>query len=340
MLKVRFDKINTANSIKEKGLRIFAFLITTRQIEHKKFIPIKQCMHCYSYDHVKNKCLNKEESCSECGEKGHIFTQCMSQTKKCLRCCGDHRTLAKRSPVRKRIIKETEAQKTEKEKEQERGRQTGSKTISATKETIRTTIMDATPQSQPIIQLPNDTSMEILTILINAYHTCLRDPNNDYNTVANRGLKTAGLPVVTFEPVRDIVNILRVIAPSAKNKLTSMARSQESVQSHIITLERHDRLLSQSEEEAKEDKNGELEIVLPDEPQEETSHDTPNEDTAEGESTETLTETTKKGRKSSQKAFMPPTTPTYLSEKQARNQESATADYKNYMMAPQANQRH
>lgn len=48
MLKVRFNNISMANNIEEKGLRMFAFSITSRQIEQERFTPIKQCMHCYA----------------------------------------------------------------------------------------------------------------------------------------------------------------------------------------------------------------------------------------------------------------------------------------------------
>lgn len=60
MIKVRFSNISNASSIKEKGLRMFAFSVTPRQIKHEKFTAIKQCMNCYAYNHLKSKCPNKE----------------------------------------------------------------------------------------------------------------------------------------------------------------------------------------------------------------------------------------------------------------------------------------
>lgn len=123
-------------------------------------------------------------------------------------------------PERKRIIQETDNQKVEKQKEQENrtysevAKQVVKQHISATKEIILTTIKDNPPKiNQAIIQLPNDTSIEILTIVINAHLMCLKNPSHDYNVTANRGLRMAGLPEVTLGYDDHSTNILRVLEP-------------------------------------------------------------------------------------------------------------------------------
>jgi len=109
-----------------------------------------------------------------------------------------------------------------------------SATVSATKETIINSIRNATPKvTQPIIQLPNNTSLEILTILINAHLTCLKEQNPDYNAIANRGLRRAGLPEVTLKNDINSADILRVIAPEPREDIMGIATSQESILSHV-----------------------------------------------------------------------------------------------------------
>lgn len=257
-VKVRLNTINNANKVKETGLRIFSFSITPRQIEFERFTAINQCMHCYEYTHNKSKCPNKQNKyCSECGETGHTYTECNNSNKKCLRCGGSHRTLANKCPERQKIIKETEVKKNERAIAMENktysavAKAAVNQTLSTTKETIISSLKQSTPMSpQPVIQLPNNTSLEILTVLINAHLTCLKEPGSDYNKVANRGLRRAGLPEVTLESDADSAGILKVIAPPQPHPHISReaASSQESLQSHFQALDQHDRLLSEPED--------------------------------------------------------------------------------------------
>lgn len=120
----------------------------------------------------------------------------------------------------------------------------------------------------------------------------LKEPSCDYNTVANRGLRKAGLPEVTLEHDGDSTNILRVLAPKDNANIIK-APSQESVQSHIQAIERQDMLLNEPEEGEMQDAE-ELQITIP-------------------------------AKDPQPVSFIPPESPTYLAEKRARNQPSTSS---------------
>ncbi|ROT69020.1 putative reverse transcriptase - house mosquito [Penaeus vannamei] len=59
IIKVRFTDHATAKAIKEKGMYLFKLYVAPWQIEFERYTPIRQCMNCFGYGHLKNHC--KEE---------------------------------------------------------------------------------------------------------------------------------------------------------------------------------------------------------------------------------------------------------------------------------------
>lgn len=90
LIKVRFNSLNNANLITERGLKMFALSVTQSQIETERFTAINQCRPKQSH------------KIFPCRETGHIRTECNNEFKKCLRCVGNHHTLANSCPERKK----------------------------------------------------------------------------------------------------------------------------------------------------------------------------------------------------------------------------------------------
>ena len=117
MLKIVFDHNADARYAIASGLIIMQQSISPDSIEMEKFINLRQCMKCYSFEHVTRKCNIEGEHliCSECAERGHRYNNCNNVTKKCVNCQGPHRTLAYRCPTRKKKLKEVEQKRKNKE---------------------------------------------------------------------------------------------------------------------------------------------------------------------------------------------------------------------------------
>ena len=69
ILKIKFKDIKTAERIKKNGITLFYTTNLPVNIENEKFIPIKQCMKCFSYEHTRFECKVKSVICSECVSK-------------------------------------------------------------------------------------------------------------------------------------------------------------------------------------------------------------------------------------------------------------------------------
>ncbi|ROT62566.1 hypothetical protein C7M84_019586 [Penaeus vannamei] len=66
MIKARFADHASANKIKEEGIFLFKLYVAPWQIEFERFTPVRQCMNCYAYGHLKTNCKDEKKSlCSE-----------------------------------------------------------------------------------------------------------------------------------------------------------------------------------------------------------------------------------------------------------------------------------
>ena len=56
IIKVKFNDIDVAERVKKEGVKLFYCTNIPENIEFERYIPVTQCMKCYSYEHTKNKC--------------------------------------------------------------------------------------------------------------------------------------------------------------------------------------------------------------------------------------------------------------------------------------------
>jgi len=109
LCKVKFSNISSARSCLDNGILLYNQSVPSTNTEKEIFIRLNPCFVCYSYKHQSANCPNPNlKKCSECAGDGHTYKECKSEAKKCLNCGDDHRTLAARCPVRKKIIKDRE----------------------------------------------------------------------------------------------------------------------------------------------------------------------------------------------------------------------------------------
>ena len=82
-------------------------------VEIERFINLRVCMQCYSYEHITKNCEKSSDYliCSECSIVGHRYINCRYTNKKYINCAEPHKTLALRCKVRKDKIKEIETKK-------------------------------------------------------------------------------------------------------------------------------------------------------------------------------------------------------------------------------------
>jgi len=251
LLKVRFSEHQAAKNIKEKGIYLFNLFVAPWQIEFERFTPLRQCMNCYGYGHIKSQCKEtKSTRCSECGSSTHSYRDCRSNVKKCLNCGGDHRTFANSCPVRKEAMKASQQKEKEKEKEKEArplkvvAQKAAQETVHATTNAwkplinqVRQDIKTKTTNIEPAIHLalPNDLSKEIMIVLLHAHMQNLIAPEKGFRHHAKEALARNNLPELDLGEA-DSWGILKVIQPPAKSPDTTPLASGES--SHDVALEK------------------------------------------------------------------------------------------------------
>lgn len=111
ILKVRFTSIDISKQCLSRGIKILNQFIPSNNIDEEIHIQLRICFRCYQYDHTVQNCPHPKEltRCSECASHEHTFKTCdRTNIKKCLNCehDNDHRTLAAKCPLRKKLIKE------------------------------------------------------------------------------------------------------------------------------------------------------------------------------------------------------------------------------------------
>jgi len=120
ILKIRFESTQMAKRALENGLLILFQFMPPRFVERDIFINLVPCYRCYKYDHLvkDRKETDTYKACSECASNDHTYKDCRENTKKCLNCNGNHRTLAAKCSIRKRIIKERTKEQRQSERRQ------------------------------------------------------------------------------------------------------------------------------------------------------------------------------------------------------------------------------
>jgi len=253
MMKVRFSDHASANKIKEEGIYLFKLYVAPWQIEFERFTPVRQCMNCYAYGHLKSSCKEEKKTrCSECGSGTHTYRTCTSAHKKCLNCGGAHRTFANSCPTRKDAIKTSQEKEKEREKEKENkplkavAQKTAQATVQATtnawkplinqvRQDIRENNEKNKTKVEPTVHLalPNNLSKEILVVLLHAHLQNLINPERGFREHAREALRRNNLPELDLGEA-DSWGILKVVhppPPPTENK-------QSETASHVQALDR------------------------------------------------------------------------------------------------------
>ena len=114
IIKITFNSSITAKKATEHGLLAFHMSIPHFNIKIEEYIPILTCIRCYAIEeHQTNKCPKEKDylACSECASEHHSWKNCTSSFKRCINCGGDHRTLANKCPLRKKVNEEKRKEK-------------------------------------------------------------------------------------------------------------------------------------------------------------------------------------------------------------------------------------
>lgn len=106
IIKVQFKQSAIARRTIEQGILAYNMSIPAKNIKQEKYIQRKTCMRCYKLDnYFTNECPKDKnyKIRSECGNLAHIWRECKETTKKYVSCEGNHRTLAYKCPLQKKI---------------------------------------------------------------------------------------------------------------------------------------------------------------------------------------------------------------------------------------------
>ena len=206
-IKITFMQSNTAKQATEKGLLMCSMSVPTDQIKVETYIHITTCMKCYQLqDHFTSQCKKPADYqiCSECGEQGHSWRNCTNTTKRCINCGDDHRTLAMRCPLRKKIIEE-------KKKE--------AQTTSATYSQV-TQNNTAYKQNQFSL-IDKETNIKIQSCMNHAHYLNAINPGT-FNAELQKLYKANGLPTIIIPedpPSRQILNLNSQIDYTGKTQV-------------------------------------------------------------------------------------------------------------------------
>jgi len=239
IIKARFSDHATAKNIKEKGIYLFKVYVAPWQIEFERFTPLKQCMNCFAYGHLKTQCKSEKRArCTECGSNTHSFRDCKSSVKKCLNCGGAHRTFANSCPTRKEAMKISQEKVREKEKEKETkpyravAQKTAQETVQATTNAwkplinqVRQEIKHTKTEPSIHLALPNDLSKEILVVLLHAHMQNIIAPEKGFRYHAKVALEANNLPALDLGE-SDSWGILKVIQPPSQTVQAQPEQSQ------------------------------------------------------------------------------------------------------------------
>lgn len=126
VFRAEFATSEMAKRACERGILAFSLKITPDNIKQEKYVELLMCFHCYQLEsHISKDCpfLNQPKRCSECSGL-HSYTECERGTpQKCLNCPPDspnnnHRTMAMKCPIRKKLIREKTIRAEERENEE------------------------------------------------------------------------------------------------------------------------------------------------------------------------------------------------------------------------------
>ena len=210
----RFFKLVMANTDSadkacREGLKAFYYKIRTDQISQETFVSLKVCFKCYMYnDHATNQCRSTILICSECAQVGHSYRDCKSTVKRCVNCTregGDpnHRTLAAKCPLRKKLINDKRSQINNKNQP---------KTTYANVAKNAAEPKRKSPETPTLPQIKLDSSISVkMTALIIEAHIASLTRNEMFSTYLSENMKLNYDIDVKF-PERNSQEIFRMLS--------------------------------------------------------------------------------------------------------------------------------
>jgi len=216
LIKVRFTKAEMSNTCAQHGVLLFNQSIIPKNVEKEIFIRLFPCFKCYSFDHTTAKCTKPNTViCSECASTDHTFRECNSETKKCINCSENHRTLAAKCPIRKKIIKERE--KLERDRRKTNQQQTYAGALRGGRPPVSapsTSNVRGVDPINPLVEMfelrnsePTDLMARIMICLTYSHQIETVHPGTFQETM-NKMLTLNSLPMVTFPDTIPRMNLI------------------------------------------------------------------------------------------------------------------------------------
>ena len=183
LLKIMFQTTAMADRVVEKGVKVGFQYFHKTNIEKEMFVSIIPCYRCYSYKHMKKNCPKPTDYmvCSNCAQPGHIYTDCQIRAYKCINCGLDHRTLAAKCEVRKKIIREKVKERRDRSRTRVPGRDD---LMSVTTETLK-------------VKLPEN-YLAVMAATITLAEKRETEYPGSYQYVVDEMLAANGIPPVRF----------------------------------------------------------------------------------------------------------------------------------------------
>ena len=112
-LKLIFNSEIDARKIMHEGFTLFDSFIPSTNICIEDPINFIQCYRCYQFGHELSKC-NSQQLCSICASNTHAYVNCPNPSqRKCILCKGNHCSIDRTCPVRRKTIQTLLATKKE-----------------------------------------------------------------------------------------------------------------------------------------------------------------------------------------------------------------------------------
>ena len=186
LIKIMFRTTDMVDQVVERGMRIDFQHFHKNNVEKEMFVSIIPCYCCYSYGHIKKSCPKPIDYkvCSNCAQQGHIYSDCQAKAYNCLSCKANHRTLAAKCEVRKKIIRE---------KVKERRDRSRSRVARA---------VDSVPNTAEILKtkLPEN-YLAVMAATITLAVKRETEYHGLYQFVVDEMLKANGIPLVKFPDI-------------------------------------------------------------------------------------------------------------------------------------------
>ena len=121
LLKLTFEHITVAESVKEVGFRVGPWKVSPQSIDFEEYFQVLQCMKCFEFEtHSTKDCKVKYNICGDCAQRNHTYRNCPGRPPKCVNCLKkgndfNHRTLSNACPEKRKILKRKREEKHENE---------------------------------------------------------------------------------------------------------------------------------------------------------------------------------------------------------------------------------